>query len=163
MNEADFAILAVVLISAAIGFFRGFIREILSLISWIIAFWAAFTFCESVSVYFEPYLDQPALRIAAAFATLFVIILLLLSILSYWLHKLMSASGIAGTDRILGGLFGIARAVVLVAIVLLLARLPNYHQEEWWQQSILIQQISPLVEFFHGMLPGDIAKQLQTV
>jgi membrane protein required for colicin V production len=163
MNIADWTILAVTLLSAAVGVYRGFIRETLSLISWILAIWAAFSFSEPASVHFEPYMESPVLRVAAAFAAIFVIVLLVLSILSYLLHKVLAVSGIAGTDRVLGGLFGIIRAVVLISVVLLLARLPAYPQQPWWQQSLLIRQLNPVVEFFHDLLPPDIAKHLETV
>ena len=163
MNLADWVIVASVVISALVGIYRGFVREILSLISWIVAIWAAFTFANSGSVYFEPYLDQPELRTAASFAAIFVVVLLVLSIISYLLHRLLSISGIAGTDRALGGIFGIARAVALVALFLLLARLTGYPQETWWKQSLLIQQLQPLVEIFHQLLPLDIAKHLKSV
>lgn len=163
MNVADWVILAVTLLSAAVGFYRGFIRETLSLISWILAFWAAFSFSERASAYFIPYIDSPQLRVVAAFATLFVVTLLLLSAVSYLLYRLLLVSGIAGTDRILGGLFGIVRAVVLVSVLLLLARLTAYPQEAWWQQSLLIRQLNPVVAFFYDLLPPDIAKHLETV
>jgi len=163
MNEADWAILGVTVVSALVGFYRGFIRETLSLISWIVAFWAAFSFAERASVYFTAYIESPQLRIVAAFAALFVTTLLLLSVLSYLLYRLLLAGGVAGTDRILGGLFGIARAVVLVSVVLLLARLTAYPQEQWWRQSLLIRQLNPVVVFFYQLLPPDIAKHLETV
>ncbi|MFZ0487542.1 MAG: CvpA family protein [Arenicellales bacterium] len=163
MNEADWAILGVTVLSALVGFYRGFIRETLSLISWIVAFWAAFSFAEPASAYFTPYIDSSQLRIVAAFAALFVTALLLLSVLSYLLYRLFLAGGVAGTDRILGGLFGIARAVVLVSVVLLLARLTAYPQEQWWRQSLLIRQLNPVVVFFYQLLPPDIAKHLETV
>lgn len=163
MNVADWVILAVTLLSASIGVYRGFIREILSLIAWILAFWAAFSFAEPASSHFAPFIESPQLRVAAAFAALFVVTLLVLSVIGYLLYRLLRVSGIAGTDRILGGLFGIVRAVVLVAVVLLLARLTAYPQEVWWKQSLLIQQLQPMVVFFHDLLPPDIAKHLQTV
>lgn len=163
MNWADLAILVLVLVSALVGFYRGFIRETLSLIAWILAFWAAFSFSQPASAWFVQYIESPQLRMVAAFAAIFVVSLLLLSVISYLLCRLLLVSGIAGTDRLLGGLFGIVRAVVLVSVVLLLARIPGYPQEMWWKQSILIQQLTPVVVFFHDLLPPDIAKHLETV
>lgn len=163
MNWIDGIILGIAVLSALVGLYRGFIRETLSLISWVLAFWAAFTFSEPASAHFVQYIESPQLRIVAAFGALFVVTLLVLSILSYLLHRLLMVSGIAGTDRVLGGLFGIVRAVVLVAVVLLLARLTAYPEEAWWQQSLLIKQLDPVVVFFYDLLPPDIAKHLETV
>lgn len=163
MNLVDWIILGVTLLSAIVGFYRGFIRETLSLISWILAIWAAFTFAEPASVWFSRYIETPQLRLVAAFAAIFVATLLVFSVLSYLLCRLLLVSGIAGTDRILGGLFGIVRAVVLVSVLLLLARIPGYPQETWWQQSMLIPQLNPVVVFFYDLLPPDVAKHLETV
>lgn len=163
MNVADAAILTVALLSAAIGVYRGFIRETLSLIAWILAFWAAFSYAEPASARFAPYIESPQLQVVAAFSALFVVTLLVLSAISYLLYRLLRVSGIVGTDRILGGLFGVVRAVVLVAIVLLLARLTAYPQSVWWKESLLIEQLHPVVVFFEDLLPPDIAKHLETV
>ncbi|MDZ7839789.1 MAG: CvpA family protein [Gammaproteobacteria bacterium] len=163
MNLVDWIILAVTLLSALVGFYRGFIRETLSLISWILAFWAAFSFAEPASVWFTHYIESPQLRLVAAFAAIFVVTLLLFSLLSYLLCRLLLVSGIAGTDRILGGLFGVVRAVVLVSVLLLLARVPGYPEEAWWKQSLLIPQLNPVVVFFYELLPPDVAKHLETV
>lgn len=163
MNTVDWIILAVTLLSAVVGFYRGFIRETLSLVSWILAIWAAFTFAELGSAWFTPYIESSQLRLVAAFAGIFIAVLLLLSLVSYLLCRLLLVGGIAGTDRILGGLFGIARAVVLVSVVLLLARIPGYPEQEWWQQSLLIHQLNPVVVFFYELLPPDVAKHLETV
>ncbi|MBS1270761.1 MAG: Colicin V production protein [Gammaproteobacteria bacterium] len=163
MNGADWAILAITVLSALVGIYRGFIREILSLTSWILAFWAAFSFSETVGVHFEPYIESPALRVVAAFAALFIATLLILSAISYLLYRLLLASGVSGTDRILGGLFGIVRAIVLVSVVLLLARLTAYPHEAWRDQSILVQQLNPVAVFFYDRLPPDIVKYLETV
>jgi len=163
MNWIDVTILAVTLLSALVGLYRGFIRESLSLIAWVLAFWAAFSYAEVVSGRLEAYIESPQLRLVAAFAALFIATLLVLSVIAHLLYRLFRASGIAGTDRVLGGLFGIVRAVVLVAVVLLLARLTSYPQEAWWQQSVLIRQMSPVVVFFHNLLPPDIARHLETI
>lgn len=163
MNWADLTIIAIGLLSAAVGVYRGFIRETLSLIAWVLAFWAAFTYAEALSPQFAQYIESPQLRIVAAFAALFIATLLVLSIIGYLLYRLFRASGIVGTDRVLGGLFGIVRAVVLVAVVLLLARLTAYPEEAWWQQSLLIRQMNPVVMFFYELLPPDIAKHLETI
>lgn len=163
MNLVDWIILAVTLLSALVGFYRGFIRETLSLIAWILAIWAAFSFAAPASAWFTPYIDAPQLRLVAACAAIFIVTLLIFSLLNYLLCRLLLVSGIAGTDRLLGGLFGIARAVVLVAVILLLARVPGYPQEAWWKESLLIPRLQPAVTFFQELLPPDIAKHLERV
>ena len=88
MNGFDLAILGVVLVFAIIGILRGFIKEVLSLTSWIVSFWVAFTFAETASYLFEPYIDAPLLRLVSAVAALFVCTLLLLT--THFAHMKLS-------------------------------------------------------------------------
>ena len=161
MTGLDFVIIAVVLLSAAVGVVRGFIRETFSLVSWILALWVAFSYAEAASGLFADYISQPPLRIGAAFGALFVAALLLLTVISFLLHRLLAVEGIRGTDRVLGGLFGVLRALVLLAGLMLLARLANLPQEPWWQQSVLVDHFKPLVVLLYDLLPADIAQHLQ--
>lgn len=162
MNWFDIAILAVIFVFLVIGAVRGFIREVLSLVSWVLAFWVAFSFADPVSTLFEPYIDAPVLRVIASFAALFVTTLLLLTIISFLLHKLLSVSGIKGTDRILGGLFGALKGVVIIAALMLFANETVLPQEEWWRSSLLAVHFKPLVLIIKDLLPADLAAGLQS-
>ena len=161
MNWLDLTIIGVVLLFAIIGIVRGFIREVLSLASWILAFWAAFSFADPISNMFTSYIDAPVLRIIAAFAALFVGTLLLLTIVSYFIHKLVSVRGIRGTDRVLGGLFGGLKGAVIIAALMLLAYETVLPQEEWWRTSLLADHFQPLVLVIKQVLPADMAGRLQ--
>jgi len=161
MNWFDVSIITVILIFSVIGTIRGLIREVLSLVSWILAFWVAFTFADPVSQVFEPYIDAPVLRVIASFAALFVITLLLLTLASFLLHKLLSVSGIRGIDRILGGLFGALKGGVIIAALMLFANETVLPQEEWWRSSLLAVHFKPLVLIIRDVLPSDIAAGLQ--
>jgi membrane protein required for colicin V production len=156
MNWFDLAIIGVFLIFAIIGFVRGFVKEVLSLTSWILSFWVAFTFAEPASDLFGPYIDAPILRIVSAFAALFICSLLLLTIISYLLHKLLSVSGIKGTDRALGGLFGGLKSLVIIAVLMLFAQETVLPKEKWWQSSLLAAHFEPLILVIKIVLPADL-------
>ena len=156
MNWFDLAIIGVIFIFLIVGLIRGLIKEVLSLVSWILSFWLAFTFAESTSAYFEPYLDSPLLRVIAAFAVLFVLSMLFLSAIGYLLHKILAVSGIRGIDRILGGLFGAAKGLVIIAALMLFAQETVLPEEDWWQKSMLTPHFQPLVEVIRSALPADI-------
>lgn len=161
MNGFDLTILGVILVFAVIGIVRGFIKEVLSLVSWILAFWVAFTFAEPASVVFEPYIDAPLLRLVAAFAALFVFTLLLLTIISYLLHKLLSVSGIKGTDRVLGAIFGALKGLVIIAALMLFAQETVLPEEDWWRSSMLAGHFQPLVLVIRDLLPIEMTGGLQ--
>jgi len=147
MSPVDIVILVILSLSTLIGVFRGFIREVLSLASWIVALYVAWLFAAQGAVHLEPYIGQPALRIAAAFAGIFVIMLIAASILSYLLYRLLYISGISGMDRSLGAVFGIARGVVLVAAVILAAVYMDFAAQPWWQGSKLVVYFTPVTDF----------------
>jgi membrane protein required for colicin V production len=156
----DIAVAVVVLLSMLIGVLRGFIRETLSLISWVLAFWIAFTFSPKASGYFAPYLATPALQVVAAFAALFLVALLIASFVSYLLYKLFKATGITGTDRALGAVFGVARGVALVALCMLFIGATALIKEPWWQQSLSVVYFKPLITILVDLLPVDVGQRL---
>lgn len=161
MNWFDLAIIGVVLIFFVIGIVRGFIREVLSLLSWILAFWVAFTFADPISHIFQAYIEAPVLRIVASFAALFISTLILLTVISFLIHKLLSVSGIKGTDRALGGLFGGVKGLVIIALLMLFAHETVLPQEKWWRNSLLAGHFQPLVLIIRDLLPPDMTRRLQ--
>lgn len=155
MSPVDIVILVILSISTVIGVFRGFIREVLSLASWIIAVYVAWQFAVQGAVYLEPHISQPALRVAASFACIFVLMLIATSILSYMLYRFLYITGISGMDRSLGAVFGIARGVVLVAAVILAALYMDFAAQPWWQGSRLVVYFTPVTDFLLSLMPPD--------
>jgi len=157
MSVVDIVIIAIVLISLLIGLFRGFIREVLSLLSWVVSLWIAYTYATLGAVYLEPYIDQPPLRVVAAFAGIFIVALILISIVSYLVYRLLSITGISGVDRSLGTLFGVVRGIVIVAVFILGAAFMDFTSQPWWQDSLLVNYFLPVSEFIRSLLPADLA------
>ena len=115
MNGFDLAILGVILVSAGVGVLRGFIRETLSLVAWLLALWLAFVYAEAGAKYFVDYVTSPALQVAAAFAAIFVLALLVFTVAAYLIHRALRLEALVGVDRLLGGMFGIVRALIIIA------------------------------------------------
>lgn len=139
MNWADIAILIVLLVSGLISIKRGFIKEALSLAGWVAAFVVAMLFHGSLATLFSNYIESPSLREMLAFGILFAATLVVAAMANYLIGELVRMTGLAGTDRMFGMIFGLLRGVVLVlAVVLLLPALIPIDQESWWQESMLI-------------------------
>ncbi len=158
MSPVDIAILVVILVSTLIGIFRGFIREVLSLASWVVALFVAYTFAGQGAVYLEPYIAQTELRGIASFAAIFICTLILVSILSYIIYRIFALAGITGLDRSLGGVFGIVRGAVVVALLILAATFMDFTPHEWFQSSKLAVYFAPLTDFILTLLPADVAE-----
>jgi len=154
----DYVIFAVIGLSAIIGLFRGFVREALSLVAWGAAIWVALTFAPLAASYLEPYIETPSLRHIAAFAGLFLTTLIAGAIVNYLVSLLVRKSGIGGTDRFLGLFFGVARGVLVVAILVLLAGLTPLPEDPWWKESQVMPTFEQLAVSLRGFLPEDIAK-----
>ncbi|WP_444905927.1 CvpA family protein [Microbulbifer sp. SSSA008] len=139
MNWADWIILAIVGISTLIGLSRGFIKETLSLLTWIAAFIVAMMFRDQLAPMLSNLVDTPSLQMIAAFGILFIGTLLAGAGLNTVLSAFVEATGLSGTDRVLGMAFGLVRgAIVVMALLILAPALVPVEQDSWWSQSVLI-------------------------
>ena len=139
MNTADWIILAVIGVSALISLVRGFVREALSLVAWIVAFVLATLFHPRLASVLDHSLGTPSLRIIIAWFTIFLAVLLAMGLVNFLLTRVVRASGLSGTDRFLGSLFGAARGFVAVlALLIVVPQFVPVRQDPWWHQSALI-------------------------
>lgn len=161
LNLLDIILIVVVAISVLVGFVRGFVREILSIVCWVLAFWVAFTFLSFGESLFEQHLPKE-LRSIVGFITLFIGTLLIVSIASAILYRLFAATGITGTDRTLGGLFGFLRAVLIISTFVALVSLTVLPKQQQWQESLLIKYFVPVSDMIIDWLPDSIRGQLKS-
>ena len=152
MTQVDNLILAVIAISSAFGVRRGFIKEIMSLLSWIAALLVSRVYSGSLASILENLIDNPSVRYVIAFSVLFVIIIMLGTLLNHLMSKLLVVTGLKTIDRLLGAVFGLARGTVIVLVFLFVLNV-FVSESEWWQQSTLIPYGMVLIEesqFFIG-------------
>jgi membrane protein required for colicin V production len=155
MNGLDYTILCVVAISALVGLLRGFVRETVSLLVWIAAFWSAMSFSADVAVHMSGVIGNPSMRLAAAFIALFVAVLTAGVIVNYLLARLLKKAGVRTSDRLLGAVFGIARGALVVALVMVLVELTPLVESSAWQGSLIVGYLHPMLNRFHKLLPAD--------
>jgi len=158
MNWVDVAILFVILLSAMISLMRGFVREALSLAVWILAFWIALSFGHKLAAlqWMADLIHSPTARIVTAFGSLFLLTLVVGALVNYIVGQLVKKSGLSGTDRMVGMVFGIGRGIALVGVLVLLAGLTELPKETWWQQSVLIKNFETLAVWMKDYLPADV-------
>lgn len=161
MTMVDWILLAIVLISTAIALVRGFIKEVISLITWIAAFGIALAFSQAAAVLVPEAVDIPSARVAIAFVALFVVVLILGGIVNWAISRLVETTGLSGTDRSIGMVFGLLRGVLIVAGLLLLGGFTALPTEQWWQASTLIPYFQVVSEWLLAILPADVARHVQ--
>ena len=161
MNWVDFLIIGIIAISVIVSFFRGFLREALSLLVWIIAFWVAYAFFRDVEGMFSQWISAPSVRMAVAFAALVILVVILGGLVTWLVGMLVDKTGLSGTDRVIGIFFGGIRGVALVAIAVMLAGVTPFPQDPWWEESRLIPHFEEIAEWGKTFLPKDVADYIQ--
>lgn len=152
MTGADFLILLVLLGSTLIGLLRGFVREAVSLVFWVVAIWAAWKLAPLVEPHLGGLLADP--RIAPWVGRLIVLVLILLlgwlvgMVLSYFTRSL----GLGPLDRVIGLLFGILRGMVLVGLMIIGAELLQLDHEDWWNRSKLVPYGETVGDWLRAMV-----------
>jgi membrane protein required for colicin V production len=154
----DYLLLAIIALSVLIGLWRGFLREFISLATWVAAFVIAFLFAEDASLYLVPYIGVPSARAVLAFGGLFLVTLILGGLINMLISQLVRSTGLSGTDRLIGFVFGGVRAAALIAVLILLAILTPLPQDPWWQESVLIPYFEPLAMWLRDQLPAEFAE-----
>ncbi|MDT8428160.1 MAG: CvpA family protein [Pseudomonadales bacterium] len=159
MIWVDTVILAIIVISAVFGLWRGLIREVLSIIAWVLAIAVARFYSADLAPVFNTWINSESIRYVLAFALLCIATLLLAGLINHFMAKLISFTGLKSTDKLLGALFGVARGFLIMVIVLYFTQ-PFYQEATWWQQSMLIPYGS---EFIDWVLPRIGATPANTV
>jgi membrane protein required for colicin V production len=154
MQGADFIIVAVIGISVIVGAVRGFVREAVALITWLVAIWVAWRFSGFLHPYLGGVLETPEQKAWLARGIVLVGVLLvgtLVGALLSWLTR--TAAGLSILDRLFGFLFGLTRGVVLVGFGALLGQTLKLEHEPWWKHSRLAPyavNIASWLESFAG-------------
>ena len=137
MSWIDLLIVAICLGSAGFGFWRGFAKEALSIATWLAAIWLAWRFSWVVEPLLGEWVVAPELQIWAARAFIFIIVVIVGGTIAWLVRGLIHASGLSGTDRMLGSLFGLGRGVLIVGLLAIVFEYAGLAADPWWQDAKL--------------------------
>jgi membrane protein required for colicin V production len=163
MIWVDYVIIGIIVLSAIIGLARGLIREVLALGIWIAALVAAWFFYRPVAEQLTPWLNTPSLRMGAAVVAIVLVVLILGAILGWMLSILVEKTGLTGTDRLLGMVFGAARGAVVVALLVFLASLTPVIEDPWWSQSELLPKFQLLADLVLDLVPPEVTQKIKSI
>ncbi|WP_394181512.1 CvpA family protein [Marinomonas posidonica] len=153
MATVDWLIIAVVVMSSLLSLKRGFVKEVLSLLTWVIAFVVAVKFSDQMQSLLVEQVQNDQIRYIVAFISLFVASLVVGALVSFLLGSLIQVTGLSSTDRVMGMLFGFARgSLIVVAFVSLLSLSPAIQETDFWKTSQLIPQLGQLNDWTRDML-----------
>lgn len=151
----DYIIIGIIVFSILVSVLRGFVREVMSLASWIVAFIVASQFYPYLSTYLTN-IESLYVRNGTSIAILFISTLIVCAIVNYVIGQLVDKTGLTGTDRVLGAAFGLLRGVLIVAAILFfMDTFTNFEQSEWWKASQLIPHFGFIIEWFFQQLQAS--------
>ncbi|MGB5447031.1 MAG: CvpA family protein [Psychromonas sp.] len=151
----DIAIIGIIAFSSLISLVRGFTKEAISLVTWFCAFFIASNFYPEVAGHLTQLNDQ-LIRNSVAIAILFIAVLLLGALINYIVNRLIAVTGMSGTDRLLGVVFGAVRGVLVVsALLFFIDSFTNFHEASWWTESRLVPEFGIIIEWFFEHLENS--------
>jgi len=161
MTWFDYAVLAIVGISVLLSIIHGFVRELLALASWIVAFIAAQLFAADAARLLPAAIASESLRLLAAFLAVFLAVLLATTLLANVLSSLFRRAGLGPVDRLLGAVFGLVRGFAIVMVVVLLAGLTALPQQPVWREAMLSAPLETLANAIKVWLPYDLSQYIK--
>lgn len=160
MTIFDYAVLAIMGLSVGLGWWRGFVYELLSLLGWLTAYFVARLFAQQASQYVPGVAVSAEAKTAVAYACLFIATLIVSGVVAWSLSKLVKFVGLGWMDGIMGALFGVLRGVLLVLVLVWLAGLTSFPQQPFWRDAWSSRYLQSAALFTKEFLPENVAKQV---
>ncbi len=161
MTSFDYVVLAIVGLSILLSMMRGFLREMLSLAGWVAAFFVAKLYTLELAPLLPEAIPTQSLRLLAAFVILFLATLLVGSLLAIALSEVFKKIGLGWVDRWLGAIFGLARGVVIVGVLVMLAGLTSIPQDTRWRNAMFSAPLEAMVTSALPWLPQAVASHIK--
>jgi membrane protein required for colicin V production len=152
LSLADFLIIFITLVSTAVGFWRGFMREAVSLAFWVAGIWLAWKFGPMVEPHLGGLLAEHQVRPWIGRLVVLVLVILAGVVVGFILQYFMRSAGLGFVDRAIGIMFGFARGLVLVGLAVIGCELLHLNHEDWWAESKLIPYGETVGDWLRAMV-----------
>jgi len=161
MTVIDIIVLAIIGVSVVWGVFRGLVREVLALVAWVVAFLVANLLAPDAAKLLPQAIASEEIRLLVSFVVVFIVVLVGLSVLAILASKLIKIVGLGPADRVVGGVFGLARGVLVVMILVLLAGLTTLPRQSTWRDAALRGPLEACAEYIKAWLPSDLSRRIK--
>ncbi len=153
LNWFDAVIIGIIFLSVVISFFRGFLREAVSLITWVVAVLLALKFAPLLSRELATHIESHTVRYLLSFAVILIVVLIVGAIINLMIKMLVDKSGVGFIDRLLGVIFGTARGILAIGVMLMFLDVSALAAKPWYANSQLAPQFTPLVKWLESFVP----------
>lgn len=160
MTLFDIAVVTIVGLSVLLSLIRGLVREVLALAAWVVAFLAANVLAGEVAPWLAEAIPNETLRLLAGFVIVFIVVLIAASALAILASKLVKSAGLGLEDRLLGGVFGLARGMLVVMTLVLLAGLTALPRQPVWRNAVLSGPLVGIAGSIKTWLPADLSQRI---
>jgi membrane protein required for colicin V production len=160
MTAFDYVVLTILVASIVISVLRGLVKEVLSLLAWLAAFVIANRYGAQMAALLPDAVPAGTVRLVSGFAILFIGTMLLSSLVNLAIAHIIRASGLQVVDRGLGGLFGLARGVLIVLTLVILAGLTDLPRQPVWRDAVLSPMAESAVRTIKPLLPDEWARHV---
>ena len=158
MNAVDWVLIGLMLLSGALGFWRGVVKEFFALLAWVLGF----VVCSRYAFEWSRELPLPvwaqAMREAVAWVLIFLLVMLVMALIGSVMKRLLSLAGLGLADRLLGTVFGLARAAIMWLAIAVLVGLTPWRQAEVWVNSQVAQSVHQLLMYLKPVLPAPLER-----
>jgi membrane protein required for colicin V production len=161
MTLFDYTVLVIVGLSVLFGVIRGLVREVLSLVAWVMAFVAANFLAGEVAALLPKGWATEELRLLIGFMVVFLIVLVIMSVLAILASKLVKSAGLAWEDRAFGGAFGLARGLLVMIILVLLAGLTSLPRQSAWRNAWMSGPFETVAKRIKTWLPVELSQRIK--
>lgn len=161
MTVFDYMVLTIIGLSVIFSVMRGMVKEVLSILGWVAAFYVGKTYTSQLVPLMPPDIPSEPLRILAAFLVLFLATLLVATLLAIAISAVFKKAGLGWLDRLLGALFGVFRGLLIVCILVFLAGLTELPKDPRWKNAMFSSPIEALVISMLPWLPEGIARHVK--
>jgi membrane protein required for colicin V production len=160
MMPVDYILAAIVCVSVLFGAMRGFLRESVALLGWLVGLWLAWRYAPQLHPYLGGALKGTMLQVWVARIMVLMAVVIVAWLIGSLLGYIVQRSGLTlGVDRILGGVFGLVRGAVIVGFAVMLGEAADLSQEPWWKHSKLL----PIGQEMASVLRGYVETGRQVV
>lgn len=161
MTSFDYLVLAILGLSILLSVMRGLVLEVLSIVTWVLAFFVAKSYASQLVPMMPEAIPTEPLRVMAAFLMVFLATLLISSLLSIALASLFKKLGLDWLNRLLGGLFGLTRGIIIVCLLVFLAGMTDLPQDERWRDAMFSAPFEALVGRIMPWVPDNISQYIK--
>ena len=160
MTIFDYLVLFVLVTSVLISMMRGLVKEMLSLVSWVVAFILANAYGATVAKFLPEVVPGEAIRLLLAFVVVFIGVRILMGLLGMTVDALVKVTGMSLADRTLGSVFGLARGLVIVLTAVILCGMTSIPQQPFWKNALLSPYAEQGARAIKPYLPAAYAQHV---